>query len=148
MSLARLGATALCTRSALHRPRPLAQWSPIWRMASTESANISPKGEPVKFTASKGYRIMPLAVKGPPGSSTGDPLFWPQPYIVAACTALFCLYFFVLREENDVDLRLSVDVSAPNADQEIDCLEAMGVNVSDLRWEAQRVRDMEKKMLG
>ena len=57
---------------------------------------------PIKFSTSKAYNLAPE-----------DSFYYDQshkflfePYVISGCMAVFCIYFFILREENDIDEKL------------------------------------------
>lgn len=44
------------------------------------------------------------------GTNDPDEMFYYQPMIVVASMAIFMIYFFILREENDIDAHLRKDI--------------------------------------
>lgn len=81
----------------------------VTRNASNRNSDIDAElNKPVKYTTSPAYdwkaqhsRIGSKAEFGP----------WYEPHIVSASLILFMIYFFILREENDIDLLLDKPLS-------------------------------------
>ncbi len=65
--------------------------------SDSRSGDESP---PIKFTTSPAYRHQPKMKKMRPPSP------WYQPWIILSSTAVFLIYFLVLREENDIDYNM------------------------------------------
>lgn len=81
----------------------------VTRNASNRNSDIDAElNKPVKYTTSPAYdwkaqhsRIGSKAEFGP----------WYEPHVVSASLILFMIYFFILREENDIDLLLDKPLS-------------------------------------
>lgn len=71
-----------------------------------ESKESRDNNEPVKYFGSKAASFR--AREGRAGTIDYDEIPWFQTYSVVGSTAIFMLYFFVLREENDMDRDLEM----------------------------------------
>lgn len=58
--------------------------------------------EPIKFFGSQAAAWRAKDTR----SGGSDESLWFQPYVISASLGIFLIYFCVLREENDIDLRL------------------------------------------
>ncbi|TRY68592.1 hypothetical protein TCAL_06939 [Tigriopus californicus] len=102
-----------------------------------------PEEEPIKFTTSPAFR--PVAAS-PNERPKKPPPFWAQEYIIQVSLCAFLLYFCVFREENDIDLKMKVDLGEPDAEEQLLELEKRGANVELLREQLLRVRQIEVSM--
>lgn len=78
-------------------------------MPSGGSSNIGSKdeeppisNEPIEFFGSQAATWRARDTR----SGGSDDSLWYQPYVISASLALFLVYFCILREESDIDLRL------------------------------------------
>lgn len=99
--------------------------------------------QPIKFTSSPAFRTItpnpsPIHRKPPP--------FWGQEYIVQLSLISFLVYFGILREENDVDLKMKIDLGEPDAEEKLLELEKRGADVEILREQLSRVRMIENRV--
>lgn len=64
-----------------------------------KSDDYDEENEPIKYSETKAAKWRAENTRaGPPNDAP-----WFQPYVISASLAVFMLYFFVLREESDVD---------------------------------------------
>lgn len=72
---------------------------------STTSEDDS-NDQPIKYSTSKAASMRINEYRDP----YGDSIPWYQPYIVSLSLAVFLIYFCILREENDIDTMLDMDL--------------------------------------
>ncbi|XP_030554344.1 uncharacterized protein LOC115757991 [Drosophila novamexicana] len=78
------------------------------KVPSGGSSNIGSKdeepisNEPIEFFGSQAATWRARDTR----SGGSDDSLWYQPYVISASLALFLVYFCILREESDIDLRL------------------------------------------
>ncbi|XP_034106355.1 uncharacterized protein LOC117569334 [Drosophila albomicans] len=80
--------------------RNYAQKLPGSSIKSQDEEPIS--NEPIKFFGSQAATWRASESR----SGGGDEALWYQPYVISASLAIFLVYFCILREESDIDLRL------------------------------------------
>lgn len=103
MQLPRLSSRAVC-RFVQHLSvcpqtyRPLCSSSVNWKKDDQQNM-------PVRFSQSPAFKFRPdLSYGGLPPEP--EKRLWFQPYVVVFSLFVFMVYFFVAREENDIDERL------------------------------------------
>ncbi|KAF2366841.1 CCSMST1 family [Trinorchestia longiramus] len=102
--------------------RSLAATRMCIRRASSKKQSDQPMSEPVKFSESPAFKFKPQLSYSAENMSDRP---WFEPYVVMSSVAIFMIYFFILREENDIDGRLgSKSIEAQVRDYEIQVLEA------------------------
>lgn len=94
---------------------------------------------PVRFSQSPAFKFRPeLSYAAMPLEKISKP--WYQPYVVIGSLLVFMIYFFILREENDIDERLgSLTVEQELRRYEVNELrgaikhcQARGIDTSDM----------------
>lgn len=73
-------------------------------MATDKNQETPDLNKPIKFVGSQAHAFQSKQGRTGAGSSPDAP--WYQMYSVVFSTAIFLIYFCVLREESDVDLEL------------------------------------------
>ncbi|XP_020294594.1 uncharacterized protein LOC109860131 [Pseudomyrmex gracilis] len=71
-------------------------------MTSEDDSN----DQPIKYSTSKAASMRINEYRDP----HGDSIPWYQPYIVSLSLTVFLIYFCILREENDIDTMLDMDL--------------------------------------
>lgn len=81
-------------------------WNNKAAISRSMSVAQSDPNRPIKFSSSPAAGI--TVRQAAPGTFNYDEIPWYQRPIVLASMTIFMIYFFVLREENDIDRKLEV----------------------------------------